>query len=56
MDNQTPKTEPATERTPDRQNLQGQRVQAIDVRARALVEGDRSAHRRHTWLYEDLLN
>jgi len=38
--------EPATGETPEVQ----------DVRSQVLTRRDRSAHRRHAWLYEDLLN
>jgi hypothetical protein len=33
-----------------------ERADVEDVRSRTLLRRDRSAHRRHAWLYEDLLS
>ena len=30
--------------------------EVADLRGRTTTQRDASAHRRHTWLYEDLLN
>lgn len=32
------------------------RPDPVDLRGSAMATKDRSAHRRHHWLYEDLLN
>ena len=34
----------------------GERAEAEDIRGETTTSRDLSAHRRHAWLYEDLLN
>ncbi|GFE66341.1 hypothetical protein [Litoreibacter roseus] len=41
------------ETLPERVTSQNPEVR--DLRAKKALSGDRSEHRRHTWLYEDLL-
>jgi hypothetical protein len=51
------KTPPPTDTERDDSSPRGrERADVTDVRSQTLLRRDRSAHRRHAWLYEDLLN
>ena len=50
------KTHDTPDVTFDRLDRETDRPQTEDLRGKAAATRDRSAHRRHHWLYEDLLN
>ena len=49
-------THPDATQTEDTRDKAADSPKPADLRGEATVKRDRSQHRRHHWLYEDLLN